>query len=295
MRVGLYLVVAFSFSWMFGAATLLFRGDDSVVAMISKTLLGVAFMFGPLVGAIVAQRVSGQKVLKPLGVVMSVNRWWFLAWFGPFLYAFLALVFALPLPGVEWSPDLSGFWARMASMVPPDQLEESRREMESVHPAVFWLLLIVQPLLAGPSVNAIAAFGEELGWRGFLFRAWAHLGFWKSSLLVGLVWGIWHAPLIAQGHNYAEHPFIGIGMMVVWCVLLSPPFTWLRHRTGSVVAVSVTHGTLNASAGIALMFISGGSDLMVGVTGLAGMLVLALVNLALVPLARNLSLEPSLT
>jgi hypothetical protein len=45
----------------------------------------------------------------------------------------------------------------------------------------FWLAL-GQGLIAGATINAVAGFGEELGWRGFLYRELSFLGFWKSSL-----------------------------------------------------------------------------------------------------------------
>ena len=292
MRVGVFLLVTFGVSWTFGALALLFHGDVSVSAQVSRTLLSVAFMFGPLVGACVAQRAAGEKVLKPLGVAVRVNGWWLAAWLGPFVYAWLALLCSLPLPGVSWSSDFSGFWERMSSLLPPEQLETSRQELESLSPWVVWMMLISQPLLLGPLVNSVPAFGEELGWRGFLYRAWAPHGFWTSSVMIGVVWGAWHAPLIAQGHNYPQYPWLGIGLMILWCMLLSPPFTWLRLRTGSVIAVSITHGTLNASAGIALMFIKGGDELLVGMTGLAGLLALVLINGGLFVCTRHLPLEP---
>jgi len=97
---------------------------------------------------------------------------------------------------------------------------------------------------------------------------------------------VWHAPLIIQGHNYPEHPVLGVFMMVLWCVLLAPPFPYVRLQTGSVIAVSVMPGTLNASAGVALMFLKGGNDLLVGVTGLSGMLALVVVNLGILVFDR---------
>ncbi len=101
------------------------------------------------------------------------------------------------------------------------------------------------------------------------------------SLLVGLIWGVWHAPLIAMGHNYPQHPIPGIAMMIAWCVLLAPLFTYIRIRSGSVIAASILHGTLNGTAVLALLLLAGGNDLTVGLTGLAGFIVLALANVAM--------------
>jgi len=56
-----------------------------------------------------------------------------------------------------------------------------------IHPV--WIGLL-QGLIAGITINAIAGFGEELGWRGLLQREFSYMGFWKSSAIIGIVWGI---------------------------------------------------------------------------------------------------------
>ena len=145
---------------------------------------------------------------------------------------------------------------------------------------VFWLSLL-QGLIAGVSVNAVAGFGEELGWRGFLQKELAFLGFWRSSVLIGFIWGLWHAPLILQGHNYPQHPITGVLMMTVWCMLLAPIFSYVRVKARSVIAAAILHGTLNATYGLSIVLVRGGSDLTTGVTGLPGFLVLAGVILVL--------------
>jgi len=124
----------------------------------------------------------------------------------------------------------------------------------------------------------VAGFGEELGWRGFLQRELGYLGFWKSSALIGLIWGAWHAPIILQGHNYPQHPVAGVFMMIIFTLLLSPIFSYVRLKSGSVLAAAVIHGSLNGTVGLSVMVIKGGNDLTVGVTGLAGFIVLFIVN-----------------
>jgi membrane protease YdiL (CAAX protease family) len=146
-----------------------------------------------------------------------------------------------------------------------------------IHP--FWLGL-VQGLIAGISVNALAGFGEELGWRGLLQRELGFIGFWKSSILIGAIWGIWHAPLILKGHNYPQHPVIGVFLMTGWCMLLAPIFSYIRLKAKSVIAAAIIHGSLNATYGLAIVFVRG-SDLLVGVSGFAGFIVLAAVNVCI--------------
>jgi len=58
--------------------------------------------------------------------------------------------------------------------------------------------------------------------------------------------------------------------MIVWCILLSIVFNYIRIKTKSVVGAAFIHGTTNAVAGLALLYITGGNDIIIGLTGIAG-------------------------
>lgn len=242
-------------------------------------VLGVTYMFMPALAAVIVQRRHGQRV-KDLGVRWKWNRYFAVGWFSPPVLAVAALGASLLLPGVIFSPGMEGMFERFAGSLTPEQIAEMRRAVETspIHPV--WLAL-GQGLIAGITVNAIAAFGEELGWRGLLWEEWKNQGFWKASAMIGVIWGVWHAPLTLQGHNYPQHPVIGVGMMTLFCLLLAPLFSYVRLKSGSVLAAAIMHGTLNATGAVALMLVQGGNDLTIGMTGLAGLSVLALANLAL--------------
>lgn len=248
-------------------------------------LVGVGYMFIPTAVVLLLERGG----IRKLDLVWRPNRWWLVAWLLPAAISLAALGVSLLFPGVTYSPEMEGLWARLESLLPPPALEQMKQQagLLPVHP--FWLAL-VQGLAAGATVNAAAAFGEELGWRGFLLRELASRGFWRASLYIGLVWGIWHAPLILQGHNYPQHPETGAAMMVAWCLLLSPLFSWVRLKSGSVLAAALMHGSLNGTAGLSFMLIKGGNDLTVGITGAAGMVVLGGLNLLLLADYRRFGL-----
>lgn len=142
-------------------------------------------------------------------------------------------------------------------------------------------MALLHGLFAGDTLNALFGFGEEAGWRGYLLHEWKHMQFWKASLFIGLIWGIWHAPLILLGYNYPEHPQLGVLMMTVWCILLTPVFIYITLKAKSVIAAAVMHGTLNASVGIPIMVIKGGNDLTTGITGLPGFIALFLTIMLL--------------
>lgn len=85
----------------------------------------------------------------------------------------------------------------------------------------------------------------------------ATLGLGLAGLLIsGAIWGLWHAPIILQGHNYSEHPYLGIAMMTVFTTLLGIIFGWLQQACGSVWAPTAAHGALNGIAGVPILILS---------------------------------------
>ena len=121
----------------------------------------------------------------------------------------------------------------------------------------------VEALTYAPFVNMLFAFGEEAGWRGMLFPSLCERMSPRAAVLVsGVIWGVWHAPIIMMGHNYGVgypgFPLTGILSMVVFCTAVGCLLAWLRMRTKSVWPCALAHGALNASAGLGLMFCTEG-------------------------------------
>lgn len=96
------------------------------------------------------------------------------------------------------------------------------------------------------------AFGQELGWRGYLLpRLVAELGPWRGTWLHGLVWGAWYTPLIAVGgYGYPGHPALGIALFAAFGTLLGVVLAWLTFASGSVVPAALVHGGLMAAAAL---------------------------------------------
>ena len=133
-------------------------------------------------------------------------------------------------------------------------------------------------MVAGLTINAVFAFCEEVAWRGYLLDALKDMGFWKKALLIGFIWGLWHAPVILMGHNYPEHPVGGVFMMILFCMALAPVFQYFAEKGKSVVPVAIAHGTMNATAGLATVYLTANNDLLCGSCGLIGIIVLILAD-----------------
>jgi len=202
-----------------------------------------------------------------------------LAPLAPMAITVLAVVAAALLGFGE--PDLTGhaLIERMQAQGQGQTAELAAQQMERLPVNVILLAFLGAPL-AGFTINGLFGLGEELGWRGLLQRELAPLGFARASALIGAVWGLWHAPLILLGHNFPEHPRLGVLVMTVACVPLGIVISWVALRAQTVIAAAVAHGTLNALAGVPMMSLRGGSNLEILQLGYAGIAATALLALA---------------
>jgi membrane protease YdiL (CAAX protease family) len=147
-------------------------------------------------------------------------------------------------------------------------------------PAMIVLLQTIAALTVAPFFNSLFALGEELGWRGFLLPRLMRsgIGQWTALVTSGAVWGVWHAPIILLGHNYPDHPRLGVLLMTVFCVLLGVLFGWLRLASRSVWPSTIAHATLNAVAGLPLVLLTPFNFALGGMlTGAVGWIPLALL------------------
>ena len=194
----LFIGLTFLVSWLMAFLFFAFGGRWGSPASIA---MAATYMFVPMVIAIIVQKfVCREPIKEPLGISFKLNRWFLVAWLLPPVIAFASLGVSLLLPGVEYSPGMEGLLERFESVLTPEQLQQMENRLDTSPLNPIWIALMTG-LIAGITVNAIAGFGEELGWRGLLQREFESMGFWKSSTIIGVIWGVWHAPLILQGHN----------------------------------------------------------------------------------------------
>ena len=140
--------------------------------------------------------------------------------------------------------------------------------------------LFFASLVPAPLFNSIFGLGEELGWRGFLLPRLMPLGKWKAYLLLGVIWGLWHAPLIAIGFNYPGYPILGILMMILLTSAIGLYINEVTAHYKSAILAGWIHGVFNSQAyGIwrALLFPSV-NPILGGISGLVGIFVLCLVG-----------------
>lgn len=269
-KILIFLAFCFGISWL-SAGIFYLCGID--YQSVWGFLFATVYMFFPLVSVLLTQLVTGEKPFSDIGISFRLNKWWWLGW-----------LVIIPLP-ILLSIPVSALFPGVSIGADTDTLKQTMDAMQaqglSMGPWGVGIITLLSGFVAGLTINALFAFGEESAWRGFLHRLLKGKGFWKECLIIGVIWGVWHAPIILMGHNYPSHPVAGVFMMVAFCVLVTPLLVFIRDRSGSVIMAAIAHGTINALGGLPIVYLIGYKELLSGITGLAGFIVLALADIVI--------------
>ena len=199
-------------------------------------------MFIPLLSVIITNFLISKRSLSSYGFVKGVVsvKYIVLAIVYPFIIICFAIPFAYVL-GIGIDFTFSRFYAYIAEIA----------SIANIPYELALQLFMINAIIA-PAINIFFAFGEEAGWRGFLLtRLEEEFDRTTAIILSGLIWGVWHWPLILLfGYDYTyDTRFLGAFLFLVFTVILGAFFSWLRFKTGSVLIPSLAHGTFNAYIG----------------------------------------------
>ena len=119
--------------------------------------------------------------------------------------------------------------------------------MQGTDYIAFLATMIPLAVLVNPLMGLPQCLGEELAWRGWLLpKLTERFGQLRAVLLTGLVWGIWHAPVVAMGYNYGEgHPLANVAAMALFCLVLGVIQGFLFWRTDSIWGPVLFHAAVN--------------------------------------------------
>lgn len=254
------------------------------------------YMFLPLLTAIILQAIEGnikveRRALRiritaanmPTGKFRPHWSWLAGSLLAPVVVA-LSILFSAPFAEIVGPKE--GMIAMMGSTPVP---AEAMAELDKLTDFSYIAITLLSGLLAGATINALFAYGEEYGWRGYMAEALGSTKFWKAALMIGFVWGLWHLPLILMGHNSYSNRALGVVMMILFCLLAGVVELYLTRKSGTLWAATIFHGTINALAGLGVLMIPSGDPLITGATGVAGLAALVVVIAALYIYDRYIS------
>ncbi len=115
----------------------------------------------------------------------------------------------------------------------------------SIPPMALLASTILNVIIIGPILGLIITFGEEYGWRGYLQSELVHLGRVRGVGLLGIIWGVWHWPIILMGYNYPGQPVLGPLLMTGYTVVLSYFLAYAVFKSKGVWTAAYLHALNN--------------------------------------------------
>jgi uncharacterized protein len=211
-----FYILAFGISWLGMISDVLASRDITPFYRPYFLFLSIFYAIGPALAAVIVSQIAYGKtgvwdLLKGLIRWRVEAIWYIIAVLGP-VVLFLAAQLITKLLGLS-----------VTIPVPPVEL--------SVY------------VIFGGAVNFFGNACEEIGWRGF---ALPHLqrrhNALLATLIVGMLWGLWHLPLIFLGGPMSEYPFLWFISIVADAFI----YTWIYNSTkGSILLVALFHGSGN--------------------------------------------------
>lgn len=233
------------FTYYFMVQTVLFVACILVVAVSPGTaktveaLSGILSVVG-LVMLVVVRLAGGKDVFPQAGMGFGSIKHWLI--YGGVLVTFYLLLLGLNILLIP------GSWGDPAVMFP----NEARSGWPSV---LLWGIAAMNAILIGPFSGLVITFGEEYGWRGYLQSELEKLGRIKGVGLLGVIWGLWHAPVIMMGYNYPGEPFWGVVMMTMFCLFMSYVLAYAMYKSGGLWTAVYLHALNNGAASLLLGFV----------------------------------------
>ena len=219
--ITIYLLLAFGVAWiplviqwLFGLRSL---SDNATLLEYSIFILvTLPTSFAPAIGAIVVRKWVSREGFADSGLRLNIRKEW-----RYYLFALLYPGFVVPITLIL---------AFLTGAGRPDF---------SALSAVSLLQMIIIAFVSTPIV-----WGEEFGWRGYLqVRLFTEKPLW-AAVATGLIWGVWHYPMILMGYIFSGNP-LGLLLYPVNMMFTSILYGWLRLRSGSVWPASLAHATGN--------------------------------------------------
>lgn len=252
-----FLGITLLISWPLFLAPLALSNMDATTKILTTRGLWAVAMWAPGIAAIITTVFVARKPFSSLRLnTLGPKRYYVWALILPPLIALAGIAFTL-LFGLA-KLDLNFTMIRSALETAPGGSD--------VPVGVVVISQVLLALTLAPFINVLFTMGEELGWRGYLLPQLLPLGQWKAVLISGVIWGIWHAPAIVQGHNYPGYPVLGVFMMIVFCILCGAIISWMTINTKSPWVAALAHGSINAVGGVALLFLEPGFNIAFGGT-----------------------------
>ena len=275
-RTATFLAFAFGIAWAVGAyiyATGGLAGSPALISGIpisrATALLATGYMWAPAAANVLTRAVTGEgwDDLRLRPCLRAGWPYWVAAWVAPAVLTLLGVALYFAVFPAYYDPTLSALQGVL------DQAAAADAPLP-FGPWGLAALQVASAVVIAPVVNSLFTFGEEFGWRAYLLPKLLPLGSRRAMVVLGIVWGVWHWPVVAMGYNYGlgypGAPWLGMAAMVWFTFIVGTFLGWLTLREGSVWPAVIGHAAVNGIGAIGLAFARGSPNPLFGpaVTGI---------------------------
>ena len=244
-RILIYILISFLLPWI--ALLVSSLCGNTYESDVTQIILSFA-MLCPTIAVLATIKLTKEDILvtgeKSLNLGISLNgkkKWWFLLGiFTPVIYVELGYLLYYV------------FFPKAYDLALLDEVVTVfgvKREMLWV--VTFYFMLSAIWL-------SFCALGEEIGWRAYLYPKLEEvMGEGKAILVGGVIWAVWHFPMLYIGHNFGKgywgEPWTGFAAFTIYCVAIGSVLYFFTKKTKSVWAAGFMHSIHNTIAGASLL------------------------------------------
>ena len=228
LQVLTYLIIVFAFSSFF-YFLILHSGSLGN----GRGLYVLGLMWCPALAGMLTLRLNGRGI-SDLGWKWGETKYQVRSWYIPILYASIAYA-------IVWIFHFGAFGN-------PEYYDSLTKTMHLGGSP--WISIVMGIALTGTygMIRSVSsALGEDIGWRGFLVPELSKTtSFTATSLISGIVWSLWHYPILIYGDYNAGTPtWYGLTCFTVMVISISFVFAWMRLKSGSLWTGAILHGSHN--------------------------------------------------
>ena len=235
-----YVAVVFVLSYLWQLVIYFTGGVDS-------PLFPIMMLFPAIVAVVF--RLIHKEGFRYVG--WGLRRWWYIV---PALLVPIVVVLAVGflLTGLHWATLSDKHFLFKGGMVEIQKIPlvlGNRTQHIAFFVLNFVLSLFVQSLL-----GSVVTIGEEFGWRGYVQeKLMRKFGLNRGLILLGLIWGYWHLPIILMGYNFPNHPVLGgLLLMPIGTIFMAIFLGWLYLRSKSIWMPTLAHAAMNLCGSLLL-------------------------------------------
>jgi len=224
---------------------------------LAVVLLATIYMWAPALANLLTRLITGEGFVN-MWLRPNFRRgwpYWLAAWFLPGIFTLLGAAVYFVLFPQHFDREMNAVILSMPSGT-------------NMGLWTFFGIMTLQAMVIAPLINSFATFGEEFGWRGYLLQKLLPLGKRRALLALGVIWGMWHWPITAQGHNYGldypGFPWLGMLAMVWFTTVIGIFFSWATLRARSIWPAVIGHAAINGIAALGALLARGNPSPLLG-------------------------------